>query len=192
VGLRTFLAIDLPSSLHEAIGKKQKELKSSLPGINWVKSENLHITLKFLGDTPESQIDDLRKVVEQAVKGTSPFVMTLRGFGAFPDKRAPRTLWTGIDCEENVLENLATQVEAVVIPLGFPEEGKPFRPHLTLARIKKDYRELGKVIEKSGVLADPFIFGRLLVEQVTLFKSDLRPTGSVYTKLWAVPFQVLK
>ena len=187
MSLRTFLAIDLPSSLHLAIGQKQNQLKSVLPGINWVKSENLHITLKFLGDTPESQIDDLRQVVEQAVKRTLSFVLTLRGFGAFPDKGAPRTLWTGIESEENVLEHLAVQVEAAVVPLGFPEEGKPFRPHLTLARIKKDHRELGQAIEKAGVLADPFIFGRLLVEQVTLFQSDLRPTGSVYTKLWAVP-----
>ncbi|MDT7041082.1 RNA 2',3'-cyclic phosphodiesterase [Candidatus Nitronereus thalassa] len=187
MSLRTFLAIDLPSSLHLAIEQKQNQLKSVLPGINWVKSDNLHITLKFLGDTPESQIDDLRQIVEQAVKGTLSFVLTLRGFGAFPDKRAPRTLWTGIESEENVLEHLAAQVEAAVVSLGFPEEGKPFRPHLTLARIKKDHRELGQAIEKAGVLADPFIFGRLLVEQVTLFQSDLRPTGSVYTKLWAVP-----
>ena len=187
MGLRTFLAIDLPSDLHEAIAKKQDSLRRELPQIHWVKSGNLHITLKFLGETPEAKIGDLKEVVQQAVKGISPFVMTLRGFGVFPDKRSPRTIWTGIDCTQSVLDDLALQVEASVISLGFPEEGKPFRPHLTLARIKKDHREVGQAIEKAGVLADPFIFGRLLVEQVTLFKSDLRPTGSVYTKLWAVP-----
>lgn len=187
MGLRTFLAIDLPADMHKTIAQKQESLTRELPQINWVEPGNLHITLKFLGDTTEAKIDDLQQVVQQAVKGISPFVLTLRGFGVFPDKRAPRTIWSRIDSDQMVLEDLALQVESSVISLGFPEEDKPFRPHLTLARIKKDHSAVGQAIEKSGMLTDPFIFGRLLVEQVTLFKSDLRPTGSVYTKLWAVP-----
>lgn len=187
MALRTFLAIDLPSSLHSAIGQKEENLKRVLTGINWVKSGNLHITLKFFGDTPESKINEIQQVVEQAVNGISPFEITLRGFGVFPDKRVPRTVWTGIEGEIQVLEDLAAQIELAVVPLGFPQEGRPFRPHLTLARIKKDHHAVGLAIEKTGMLFDPFIFGRLLVEQVTLFKSELRPTGSVYTKLWSVP-----
>ena len=187
MGLRTFLAIDLPSDLHKIIVQKQERLRRELPQINWVKSQNLHITLKFLGDTPEAKIADLKQVIQEALKGVSPFVLTLRGFGVFPDKRAPRTIWTGIDSDHNALEDLASHVESSVISLGFPEEGKPFRPHLTLARIKKDHRATGHAIENSGLLNDPFIFGRLLVEHVTLFQSELRPTGSVYTNLWAVP-----
>jgi len=187
VGLRTFLAIDLPSALHAALAEKQQHLKREFPRISWVKPENLHITLKFLGETPESKLDELQLVVSQAVSEFSPFVITLRGFGVFPDTRAPRTLWIGLDGEEEVLRDLAARIESAVEPLGFPPEGKPFRPHLTLARIKKDHREIGKAIEKAGILADPFIFGRLLVEQVSFLKSDLRPSGSVYTKLWAVP-----
>jgi len=187
VGLRTFLAIDLPSDMHSTIAQKQDGLKRELPGVNWVKSGNLHVTLKFLGDTPESKIDELKRVVATALEGFSPFMITLKGFGVFPNTRAPRTMWTDINSERSALEDLALQVDASVISLGFPEEAKPFRPHLTLARIKKDHREVGQAIEKSGILADPFIFGQLLVEHVTLFKSDLRPTGSVYTKLWAVP-----
>lgn len=187
MGLRTFLAIDLPASLHSAIGQKQQNLKRELPNIAWVKSENLHITLKFLGDTPESKVEEMKQVVKHIAEGFAPFVIILRGFGVFPDTRSPRTLWTDLEGESTLLENLAIQIESGVIPLGFPKEGKPFRPHLTLARIKKDHHLVGQAIEKTGVLADPFIFGRLLVEQVTLFKSDLRPTGSVYTKLWSVP-----
>ena len=81
-------------------------------------------------------------------------------------------------------------IETEVTQLGFPPEGKPFCPHLTLARIKKNQRAAGEAIEKASMLADPFIFGSLLVEQVTLFKSELRPTGSVYTKLWAVSLAI--
>ena len=162
----------------------------SLPFITWGKSENLHLTLKFLGDTPESKIPELQQVVTKAVKGIEPFVINLRGFGVFPDKRAPRTLWTGIEGDLEVLLDLTRKIEIEVNQLGFPPEGKPFRPHLTLARIKKNQRATGKAIEKASMLADPFIFGSLLVEQVTLFKSELRPTGSVYTKLWAVSLAI--
>ena len=126
----------------------------------------------------------------KAVKGIEPFAINLRGFGVFPDKRAPRTLWTGIEGDLEVLLDLTRKIEAEVNQLGFPPEGKPFRPHLTLARIKKNQRAAGEAIEKASMLADPFIFGSLLVEQVTLFKSELRPTGSVYTKLWAVSLAI--
>ena len=187
MGLRTFLAIDLPSALHSAIGRKEDKVNRELTGVNWVKPGNLHLTLKFLGDTPESKIDEIKNVMEETVKATGPFEITLRGFGVFPDKRSPRTIWTGIEGETMVLEGLAGHIESALVPLGFSKEERSFRPHLTLARIKKDYREMGLAIEKAGILFDPFIFGRLLVEQVTLFKSELRPTGSVYTKLWAVP-----
>ncbi len=187
MGLRTFLAIDLPSALHSAIGQKEDKVSRELSGVNWVKPGNLHLTLKFIGDTPESKIDEIKKVMEEAVKLTGSFVITLRGFGVFPDKRLPRTVWTGVEGETMVLESLASHIESALVPLGFSKEDRPYRPHLTLARIKKDQRAMGMAIEKAGILFDPFIFGRLLVEQVTLFKSDLRPTGSVYSKLWAVP-----
>lgn len=187
MGLRTFLAIDLPSALRSAIGRKEDKVNRELTGVNWVKPGNLHFTLKFLGDTPESKIDEIKNVMEETVKATGPFEITLRGFGVFPDKRSPRTIWTGIEGETMVLEGLAGHIESALVPLGFSKEERSFRPHLTLARIKKDHREMGLAIEKAGILFDPFIFGRLLVEQVTLFKSELRPTGSVYTKLWAVP-----
>ena len=187
MGLRTFLAIDLPSTLHSAIGRKEDKVSRELSGVNWVKPGNLHLTLKFLGGTPESKIDEIKKVMEETVKSTGSFVITLRGFGVFPDKRSPRTVWTGVEGETMVLESLASHIESALVPLGFSKEDRPYRPHLTLARIKKDQRAMGLAIEKAGILFDPFIFGRLLVEQVTLFKSDLRPTGSVYSKLWAVP-----
>ena len=190
MSFRTFLAIDLPSCLLDSIVKKQQAMKPELPFITWDKSENLHLTLKFIGDTPESKIPGLQQVVAKAVKGIQPFVINLRGFGVFPDKLAPRTLWAGIEGDLEVLLDLTRMIETEVTQLGFPPEGKPFCPHLTLARIKKNQRAAGEAIEKASMLADPFIFGSLLVEQVTLFKSEFRPTESVYTKLWAVSLPI--
>lgn len=190
MSFRTFLAIDLPSCLLDSIVKKQQAMKPGLPFITWVKSANLHLTLKFIGDTPESKIPELQQAVAKTVTGIQPFVISLRGFGVFPDKLAPRTLWAGIEGDLEVLLDLTKMIETEVTQLGFPPEGKPFCPHLTLARIKKNQRAAGEAIEKASMLADPFIFGSLLVEQVTLFKSELRPTGSVYTKLWAVSLAI--
>ena len=170
--------------------KKQQAMKPGLPFITWVKSANLHLTLKFIGDTPESKIPELQQAVAKTVTGIQPFVINLRGFGVFPDKLAPRTLWAGIEGDLEVLLDLTKMIETEVTQLGFPPEGKPFCPHLTLARIKKNQRAAGEAIEKASMLADPFIFGSLLVEQVTLFKSELRPTGSVYTKLWALSLAI--
>ena len=186
MGLRTFLAIDLPSSLQSAIAQNIRTVKREFPGISWSKPENLHVNLKFLGDTTESQVDQIRQVVEMAVSHVSPFVIELKGFGVFPDNRSPRVLWIGLGGALDSLTTLAECVGLAVVPLGFPQEDRPFRAHLTVARVKKDHREVGRTLDALGVFTDPFLCGPLPVERVTLFKSELRPGGAVYTKLWNV------
>ncbi|MYA28878.1 MAG: RNA 2',3'-cyclic phosphodiesterase [Nitrospira sp. SB0672_bin_25] len=189
MGLRTFLAIDLPSSLQAAIGQNIRTVKRELPGISWSKPENLHINLKFLGETTEGQVDQIRHAVESAISHVSPFELELKGFGVFPDHRSPRVLWVGLGGALDSLTMLAGCIGNAVVPLGFPQEGRPFRPHLTVARVKRDHREVGRVLGTLGLLSAPFSCGPILVERVTLFKSDLRQTGPIYTKLWDVSLQ---
>ncbi|MCY3727716.1 MAG: RNA 2',3'-cyclic phosphodiesterase [Nitrospira sp.] len=186
MGFRTFLAIDLPSSLQSAIGQNIRMVKRELPGLSWSHSGNLHINLKFFGDTTESQVDQIRRVVEPAIAHVSPFDLEFKGFGVFPDKQSPRVLWIGLGGTLDRLVALAGCVGRAVVPLGFPEEERPFRPHLTVARVKKDHRAVGRVLDTLGTFTAPFSCGSLSVQRVTLFKSDLRPTGPVYTKLWDV------
>lgn len=189
MGLRTFLAIDLPSALHSAIGQNLRTVKRELPGLSWSKTENLHINLKFFGETTESQVDQIRRAVEPAISHVSPFELELKGFGVFPDQSSPRVLWIGLGGALDSLALLADGVSRAVVPLGFPREDRPFRPHLTVARVKRDHRETGRVLGALGLLSDPFPYGPILVERVTLFKSDLRQTGPIYTKLWDVSLQ---
>ena len=186
MGLRTFLAIDLPSSLQSTIGQNVRTVQRALPGLSWSKPENLHVNLKFLGDTTESQVDLIRRAVEPAISHVSPFVVELKGFGVFPDRRSPRVLWIGLGGALDSLTALAECVGNAVVPLGFPQEDRPFRPHLTVARVKKDHRAVGRVLDTLGAFTDPFLCGPLPVDRVTLFKSDLRRTGPIYTKLWDV------
>ena len=189
MGLRTFLAIDLPSSLQTAIGQNIRTVKRELPGLSWSKPENLHINLKFLGETTESQVDQVRHAVEPAISHVPAFELELKGFGVFPDHRSPRVLWIGLGGALDSLATLAGCVAQAVVPLGFPLEDRPFRPHLTVARVKRDHREVGRVLGTLGLLSEPFPCGSILVERVTLFKSDLRQTGPIYTKLWDVSLQ---
>lgn len=186
MGLRTFLAIDLPSSLQAAIEQNIRTVKRELPGLSWSKPGNLHVNLKFFGDTTESQVDLIRRAVEPAISHVSPFVVELKGFGVFPDNRAPRVLWVGLGGALDSLVALAGSIGRAVVPLGFPQEDRPFRPHLTVARVKKDHRAVGRVLDTLGAFTAPFPCGPLSVERVTLFKSELRPSGAVYTKLWDV------
>lgn len=190
MGLRTFLAIDLPSSLQSAVGQNMRSVKRELPGLSWSKPENLHINLKFFGGTAESQVDQIRQAVEPAISHVSPFDLELKGFGAFPDDRAPRVLWVGLGGALDSLVTLAECIGRAVVPLGFPQEERLFRPHLTVARVKKDHRAVGRALGGLGVFTDDFLCGPLSVERVALFKSELQPSGAVYTKLWDVSLNV--
>ena len=186
MGVRTFLAIDLPSSLQSVVARKLHAVKPDVSGISWSPPEHFHVNLKFLGDTAGRQVDHVRRVVEQAVFDVSPFVLELRGVRAFPDTRSPRVLWVGIGGDLESLTALAERVGRAVVPLGFPQEDGPFRPHLTIARVKKGHRAVGRVLNNLGAFTDPFLCGSLPVERVTLFQSELRPGGAVYTTLWDV------
>ena len=186
MGLRTFLALDLPSSLQSSIALKIQTVKRKLSVISWSRRENLHVNLNFLGETTESQVDQIRQVVEQAVCDIAPFVLELKGFGVFPNSRSPRVLWVGLGGALDSLATLAECVACAVVPLGFPQEDRPFRPHLTLGRVKKNHREVGRTLDALSVFTDPFFCGQMSVERITLFQSELRPGGAVYTRLWDV------
>lgn len=186
MGRRTFLAIDLSSALKAAIEQNLRRIKRELPGISWSKAENLHLNLKFIGDTTEIQVAQIRQAVESAISHLSPFALELKGFGVFPDDRSPRVLWIGLGGALDSLVTLAERIGRAVVPVGFPQEDRPFRPHLTVARVKRNHRAVGRVLGTLGVLTDSFSCGPLPVEEVTLFQSELLPSGPIYTKLWDV------
>lgn len=203
MGLRTFLAIDLPDSLRSTFERNLQRFKRKIrgpsaegpAGVSWVHQENLHVTVKFFGETTDVQISEMYQVVKPVVAACSPFDVELRGCGVFPDARRPRTLWTGIGGDVDALTALVTQIDQAVMSVGFPSdlrasqsEGQPFRPHLTVARVKKNHRRVGEMLEAAGAFTDALDFGRFRVERVTLFRSDRQPGGSVYTPLWDVAF----
>ena len=185
--MRVFLAIELDTETRSALETFQRDLHKCLPPINWVRPQSWHLTVKFLGEIEENQLEPIQRAVEKAVSHFSSFSLQIEGFGGFPHLRMPRVLWAGVSGQVDELQLLALQVEEALSPLGFPSESKPFRPHLTLARIKDRAREVGVSLSKSDVLQHVHFFGNLLVERLCLFKSELKPTGAIYQRLWEAP-----
>jgi 2'-5' RNA ligase len=200
--IRAFLAVELSQELPGKFDALQQELKRRIESeskrdvrISWVQPAKIHLTIKFLGDMDEQVIDLMSVAVEQAIGSQAAVNLPLERLGAFPRPQSPRVLWVGPseNWEQGVERKRVTEIHGAIEQacegLGFLRETKPFSPHLTLARIKAGERHVGVVLAKSGVLDRPLPLGSLAVESVVLMRSELKPTGSVYTKLWEVWLQ---
>ena len=195
--IRAFLAVELSQKLRAELAALQQELMQSIEPemqrdtrISWVPPAKMHLTIKFLGDMDEQLLDPLLGVVERAI-GSQPSVnVPLERLDAFPSPQSPRVLWVGPSehwergTEAKRMVEVRGAIEEAGESLGFLREAKPFSPHLTLTRIKMGERRIGAALAKSGVLDRPLSLGSLAVESVVLMKSELKPAGSVYTRLW--------
>jgi 2'-5' RNA ligase len=195
--IRTFVAVELGASLRQALAQVQAGLRSRLekaagPGgrIQWVRPDAIHLTLKFLGDIPEERVPEIYSALGRMAARHARFTLDVEGLGLFPDARAPRVLWIGLADRGGALQRLAADVEAALDAIGFAPEPRPFHPHLTLARIKERSREAGRALSAGGMLAQETKPGSLVVEAVSLMKSELRPSGAVYTELHRVPLSL--
>jgi RNA 2',3'-cyclic 3'-phosphodiesterase len=188
--LRTFIAIELDEPLHIALRSIQGVLKRQTPpgSVKWVGTEGIHLTLKFLGDTPASRIHEIETALRSACSGFEPFEFGVEGRGCFPNFRQPRVIWVAVRDRNSTLARLQTAVERTVAPLGWPTEERTFSPHLTLGRISKgaDGRTaaaVGQSVERTVVEQ----IGLQQVSAVSLMQSDLRSTGAVYSRLLHIP-----
>ena len=183
--IRSFIAIELPEEVKTGLHRLQAELK--LPQHNfvkWVAPQSIHITLKFLGNISPQKVAEVTRVMEQASHGVSPFQVDISEVGAFPNLRQPRVLWLGIRGEIDKLAAWQKRIDDGLAPLGFTKEARPFTPHLTLARLREgvssgDRRDFGELVMKTPVEANY----KVNVNSLSLMKSQLLPTGAVYSRL---------
>jgi 2'-5' RNA ligase len=184
--IRSFLAIELPKGILNKIEEIELDLRSTHADVRWVNPEKIHLTLKFFGNIEESMIDSILKSIEEPTQNTNPFSLKVRGIGAFPNLKNPRVIWMGLVDGKEVLASFQKQIDNQLREIGFQPENRPFRPHLTLGRMKssRGREELAGTMEKYKEEE----FGDLQVERVVLFKSDLRPTGPIYTALRELKF----
>lgn len=180
--IRCFVSIELPGELKASIAAKTEFLRAEGGrDIKWVSPASLHLTLKFLGYVPEEQMGKIVELLSEAAKGRRPFALEVSGAGVFPSESRPRVLWLGLKGELDSLLKLRQSVEDALVPAGFEKEGEGFSPHLTIARLKSP-RPVPGLQSAFSTLKDT-VFGNIMVENICLMKSELRPAGSVYTKL---------
>jgi 2'-5' RNA ligase len=175
--IRTFVAVetDLPS--RSEVEQFIREVRDTSVNVSWVQPENRHLTLKFLGDVDLSDTYEVCQAVQRAVEGMEPFEMEVRGIGAFPDARRPRTLWMGAGEGAETMIALADRVEEQLHRLGYRREPRRFQPHLTLGRVRGGRSsELGPLLEKYADLE----IGQISVDEVIVFSSTLERTGPIY------------
>jgi len=188
--LRTFIAIELDEPLRIALARVQEKFKRQVPpgSVKWVAPDGIHLTLKFLGDTPRSRIPEITAALRAACADFAAFEFSVEGRGCFPNFRRPRVIWVAVREKGQTLARLQAAVEKHVAPLGWPTEERAFSPHLTLGRVAKGASSqieaaVGQVVERSVVEQ----IGAQRVTAVSLIQSDLRPTGAFYTPLVSVP-----
>lgn len=186
--MRAFIAIDLNPEVRNGLKSLIANLKSQIPsGVRWSAVENIHLTLKFLGESSPSRLEGLRQGLPAVVQPIPPFEFSLEGLGAFPNFRRPRVIWVGIQSPPALAE-LRRRIEKSALDNGYPLEERDFSPHLTLGRVQPS-ASTTEVAAISAALAQAHIgcIGKVAVQKVILFHSDLQPAGPVYTPLGNFP-----
>lgn len=178
--VRTFVAVEVPEEVRSQIHQAMEPLRQALPGVRWVAGQNLHLTVKFLGNLERERLDRVLSVTSQKAEAFGPFALSFSGLGAFPNERHPRVVWVGVAEGSGPLTALQGAIEAALVEAGFPKEDQPFRPHLTVgrARSKQPIRGAEEALRRVGVRSDA-----RMVDCITVFGSDLTPQGPVYTAL---------
>lgn len=182
--VRAFLSVDIEDQeLLAEISETQSRLDTSSAKMKLVEIENIHFTLRFLGDTSISTINDIESSLNQI--SFEPFNIEVLGVGAFPNNKRPRVIWIGVTQNADSIVKLKKEIDSRLKPFGYQPEGKKFTPHATIARVR--YIKDGETLARNlGDLGDLQI-GTMTVSRFNMKKSVLTPSGPIYETLWHVP-----
>ena len=185
---RLFFAIELPSFVKTRLAEIQKELKTTGADVKWVETENIHITLKFLGNVGIDQIKDLNETLNKEFCLEKIFPTQLDRLGCFPSQRSPRVVWAGFKDQDDHLQNIADRLDRGISTLGFQKETRKFQSHATLGRIRsmRNTIALSAKIEEYNNDSKPL---DLTIDNITLFESLLSPKGPTYSVIHQVKFK---
>jgi 2'-5' RNA ligase len=187
--MRTFIAIELPEEIKDALAKLQDKLKDSQADVKWVKPENIHLTLKFTGEIDDEQLTELTKILEKTAGNNSSFQIRLSSVGVFPKINFPRVIWVGMGKGGNETKAIAEDLEERISLIGIPKEKRPFSCHITIGRVRSSLNRDKLVNSLKAV--DSLERKEFTVKKITLFKSTLTPKGPAYEILKAVNLKAI-
>ena len=177
--MRLFVALEIPSEVRENLAALLDSLRSISKDPRWVRPQNLHVTLKFLGEIAEAKVEDIRNALREK-RSEQAVTLDFRGLGFFPNEKHPRVFWAGIEASAN-LKTLAANIDGATEKLGIPREQRPFSPHLTLARFERP--GLPEALRQAIAANMERAFGSLQTNEFHLIQSELRRSGAEYTTL---------
>ncbi len=180
--IRAFIAIPVDENVRDLASSIVKNLATAGADVKWVEPENLHLTLKFLGNISTDMLDQISSVIQEAVAGINQFEVTVDGIGAFPGGKKPlRVIWLGVSDKSGLMEKISLGIEEGCKNLGFKSEERGFKPHLTIGRVRQGSQNLSKL--RSAISSVEFNPLKLSIDRVNLMRSELSPRGPTYTVL---------
>ena len=182
--MRSFIAIELPKEMRDSLGHLQEKLKACQADVKWVQPQNIHLTLKFLGEINEDELSKINLILDTLAKDKKSFLIRIASLGAFPKINYPRVIWVGIDKGDGETKGLARELEEKIEKIGLPKEDRAFSSHITIGRIRSNLGK-DKLVASLTELQDYFkeTTQEFTVNKITLFKSTLTPKGPIYEVL---------
>lgn len=184
--IRAFIALDIPDEIKSRIAQAVAPLvNASQQSVRWVSPENIHLTIKFLGDVSPNQLELLTHTLASEARALAPFTLQIGGLGCFPNPRRPRVIWVGVQAPAE-LAHLQHAIESAAGKIGYPPEEKPFSPHLTIGRVRSQSEPpalLRSLLEQSQAAR----LGAADIHAVHLYRSELKPGGAIYSHLCSAP-----
>lgn len=186
--IRSFLAFDLPADIKEMVAHTAESMKRFDVGVRWVKGNNIHLTVVFLGNVFLDQLGVIEDLVGRVCETFAPFALSLKGCGVFPNQRRPNVLWIGLDGDVYRMSTFRDELQDVLSPLGIKKEKRKFSPHLTLGRFRRGVipgTDLENLLSKHTDLKSL----ECVLSELSLFRSELKPTGPIYSVLKTWPLR---
>ena len=183
--IRTFLSIPVPPEVRTKKNMLYSTLENSPAQINWVANKNLHLTIKFIGFTPESSFNSIIETLKNITENLKPFTLKIKNTGCFPVKERPRVLWMGVEGNTSPLVLMISNIEKEMERLGFSKNKNDFFPHITLARVNYPQKYTPNIDKFLNSSYDPIDFW---LDRMQFFSSELLPSGSIHTLLQSFPF----
>jgi 2'-5' RNA ligase len=187
MGIRSFLAFELPKEIEEIVARTSLEMRQYRLDVRWVRPANIHLTIVFMGDVDPDRLAAIEDALDPVCRGQNPLRIALKGTGVFPNSRRPNVVWIGLAGDLEEMSRFRDALQDQLAPFGIRKERRAFKPHLTLGRFRRGSTSGGDLDRALSRFAD-LESAVCRLERITLFRSDLKPEGPIYTRLkhWAL------